>query len=108
MYAADMAAPAGGERSFGDSAGVVRRGISRRSLLKRGAMLGLATALAELPSVLDAKGLLDDARAIGPDVVTDTFSGLVAFVVPGSDPYSVAQGASTSEPGGIAAGTVPV
>ena len=83
-------------------------GISRRSLLKRGGVLGLAMALSELPGALGAKGLLDDARALEPDVVADTFNGLVAFVLPGSDAYSVAQGASTGEPGGIAAGTVPV
>jgi hypothetical protein len=34
-------------------------------------------------------------------VVHDTFNGLLAFVVPGSDEYSVAQGVSTIEPGGV-------
>ena len=37
------------------------------------------------------------------DLVHDTLNGLAAFVVPGPDPYSVAQGVSTPEPGGIAA-----
>ena len=42
--------------------------------------------------------LEDDATA-APDLVVDTFNGLVAFVVPGPDAYSVAQGESTTEPG---------
>ena len=33
--------------------------------------------------------------------VVDTWNGLVAFIVPGPDSYSVAQGVSTPEPGGI-------
>ncbi len=33
---------------------------------------------------------------------------MVAFILPGNDPYSEAQGTKTDEPGGIAAGTVPV
>jgi hypothetical protein len=37
------------------------------------------------------------------DLVRDTFNGLVAFVVPGPDGYSVAQGVTTADPGGIAA-----
>jgi hypothetical protein len=38
------------------------------------------------------------------DVVRDTINGLIAFVVPGSDAYSVAQGMSTAEFGGLDAG----
>ena len=34
-------------------------------------------------------------------------NGLLAFVVPGSDPYSVAQGHSTADPGGVDAGVLP-
>jgi hypothetical protein len=37
-------------------------------------------------------------------VVLDTLSGLVAYVVPGNDRYSRAQGQSTPRPGGVAAG----
>jgi hypothetical protein len=44
------------------------------------------------------------AHAAIPDSVRDTLSGLVAFVVPGPDVYSLAQGVSTTEPGGIDAG----
>jgi hypothetical protein len=42
--------------------------------------------------------------APGPNLVEDTFNALIAFVVPGPDPYSVAQGVSTTELGGIDAG----
>jgi hypothetical protein len=38
------------------------------------------------------------------DPTRETLSGLIAFVVPGPDPYSVAQGMSTPEPGGLDAG----
>ena len=41
------------------------------------------------------------SSAAEPELVRDTFNGLVAFVVPGPDAYSVAQGVSTEEPGGI-------
>jgi hypothetical protein len=41
------------------------------------------------------------------NVVEDTLGGLAAFVVPGPDPYSVAQGATTREPGAVDAGVVP-
>lgn len=40
------------------------------------------------------------------DITRDTLSGLIAFVVPGPDAYSVAQGVSTPEPGGLAAGVL--
>ena len=67
-------------------------------------MVGLAAALAELPMLLDARGLLDTAAAQSADMTLDTFNGLVAFALPGDDPYSVAQGESFEGPGGVAAG----
>lgn len=51
---------------------------------------GASSSLPSLPSVLEA-------------LAKDTMNGLVAFVVPGPDPYSIAQGVSDNEPGGIAA-----
>lgn len=45
--------------------------------------------------------------AISPietDIVRDTLNALIAFVVPGPDAYSIAQGESTTEPGGYDAG----
>jgi hypothetical protein len=41
--------------------------------------------------------------AVLDQLAADTISGLIAFVVPGPDAYSVAQGLSDSVPGGIAA-----
>lgn len=69
-------------------------------------MVGVAAFVAQLPGVLAAKGWLEDARAQSGDVVVETLSGFVAFILPGDDPYSEAQGTKTDEPGGIAAGTV--
>lgn len=82
--------------------------LTRRSFMERAGLVGLAAGLAQLPSLLDAKGLLPAAFAQGEDVVQDTLSGLIAFVLPGDDDYSRAQGDSTKEPGGLAAGTLPV
>jgi hypothetical protein len=87
---------------------VLGRGLTRRDLIERGGTLGLAAFVAQLPGVLEAKGWLEDAYAQSGDVVVETLSGLVAFILPGDDPYSEAQGTKTDEPGGIAAGTVPV
>jgi hypothetical protein len=77
-------------------------------MVERGGLLGLAAVLAQLPGVLAARGWLEDALAQGEDVVVETLSAFVAFILPGDDDYSAAQGTTTKEPGGIAAGTVPV
>lgn len=81
--------------------------MTRRTALQRGAIATLALGLAQLPAYLDAKGLLDTALAQSADLTTDTFNGLVAFVVPGNDDYSRHQGDSSERPGGIAAGATP-
>jgi hypothetical protein len=73
-------------------------GVSRREFLER------ASVLLALPSALDARGWLERALAAKPDAVTQTMNGLVAFVVPGRDSYSRAQGTKTKTPGGIEAG----
>ena len=51
---------------------------------------------------------LEAAQAASTDLVHDTFNGLLAFVVPGPDGYSVSQGVTTSEPGGVGAGVTDV
>ena len=48
--------------------------------------------------------LLGTARAAPIDLVHDTVNGLLAFIVPGPDPYSLAQGMHTIELGGVDAG----
>jgi hypothetical protein len=79
--------------------------FSRRAFVVQAGLV--VSALAPLPGVLGRVGWLEDALAAAPDTVTETFDGLVAFVVPGPDEYSVAQGDSTAEPGGIDAGATP-
>ncbi len=76
--------------------------LTRRRFLERTGWLALAGFAAQLPA-----RWLDAARAtaLKPDLVHDTINGLVAFIVPGPDAYSKAQGESSSTPGGIAAGT---
>ncbi len=50
------------------------------------------------------RGWLEAAPQAPNDLIHDTFNGLLAFVVPGSDAYSVAQGVSTADRGGVDAG----
>ena len=84
-------------------------GVSRRELLKRAtALVAGAAVLDRLPHALRLRGWLEDAYAAGPNVVRQTMNGLVAFIVPGRDPYSRAQGTKSRAPGGIEAGTTPV
>jgi hypothetical protein len=79
--------------------------FTRRAFVVQAGLV--VSALAPLPGVLGRVGWLEDAQAADSDVVSETFNGLVAFVVPGPDAYSVAQGESTAEPGGIDAGATP-
>lgn len=78
---------------------LTRRSFVSRTLATAGALM-LADAVGRL-------GLEEDVAAATPDLVADTINGLVAFVVPGPDAYSVAQGESTPEPGGIDAFATP-
>jgi hypothetical protein len=87
---------------------VAGTGISRRELLERSGLAAAGAMLAQLPGFLGARGWLEQAFAQDADEVRDTINGLVAFVVPGPDAYSVAQGQTTPEPGGIDAGTTPL
>ncbi len=77
-------------------------GLSRRTFVSRSALAGAAVVLGQIPGLLARQGW---AVAQSPDLTRDTLNGLVAFVVPGPDAYSVAQGQSTAEPGGMDAGT---
>ena len=88
------------------------RRLSRRSFLAR---TGLLAAAATAPGLLTqrvagAQPVDDvlDALLPGLDPVlqalsVDAFSGLGAFVIPSTDPYSVAQGVTDPAPGAIAA-----
>ncbi len=78
--------------------------VSRRKFLQRGGLIGLAAAL---PGLLQARGLIDEALAQSTDLTVDTLNGLVAFILPGDDPYSAAQGQTAPGPGGVGSGAVP-
>jgi len=69
--------------------------------------LAVAGSLVALPPALARLGLEEEAAAATTTLVTETFDGLVAFVVPGDDAFSRAQGEWTDEPGGIAAFATP-
>jgi len=73
---------------------------TRRQFLARA---GALAVLSQVPALLRAEGLLDVAQAADTDLTHDTLNGLVAFILPGNDPYSVAQGEQASGPGGVAA-----
>jgi hypothetical protein len=84
-------------------------GVSRRELLERAtALVAGAAVLDHLPHALRLHGWLEDADAAPPNVVQQTLNGLVAFVVPGRDRYSRAQGTKSKTAGGIEAGATPV
>lgn len=84
-------------------------GVSRRELLERAtALVAGAAVLDQLPHALRLQGWLEDAYAATPNLVQQTMNGLVAFIVPGRDRYSRAQGTTTKTPGGIEAGATPV
>ena len=82
------------------------RAVPRREfILRTGQVLGAATAFSQLPAILGARGWLEPAQAQDGDLTRDTLNGLVVFVCPGPDPYSVAQGETTEEPGALEAET---
>src|SRR3954471_21723275 len=84
------------------------RSSSRRGLLGDTLWAGLAAALARAHGFVEGSGWLGTAHAASDDMTRDTFNGLLAFVVPGSDAYSASQGVSTAEPGGVDAGATDV
>jgi hypothetical protein len=82
--------------------------VTRRNFLSHALLASASSALIQASGFLDAKGWLGDARAAAADTTIDTFKGLLAFVVPGSDSYSTAQGVSTPEIGGVSVGAANI
>ena len=78
--------------------------VSRRDFLAHTALASAAVALAQAPDFLEGSGWFATARAAETDVIHQTFNGLLAFVVPGRDEYSLAQGVSSVDAGGVEAG----
>jgi hypothetical protein len=102
---------------------------SRRSFLVRAGVMSAALALLNVDELLRASPAaasslaasgksgsallrlvdlaplgLGDLAPIFDQLSTDTMNGLIAFVVPGPDAYSLSQGVSDTNPGGIDAG----
>jgi hypothetical protein len=84
-------------------------GLARRNFLARMGVLGLAGSgllrgvLTPAPASAAAPLDLGLVRQLLQTLALDTFKGLAAFVVPGNDPYSRAQGTPSATPGAIAA-----
>lgn len=76
--------------------------VTRRRLL--GGAVGALAAGVLGPLVDWPSGLLGAGLAASDDLVTDTINGFVAFVLPGRDGYSRAQGVMTDTRGGVGAG----
>jgi hypothetical protein len=70
--------------------------------IRRRAVLGGAAAI---PLLLAFGGGAGEAASLPP--IKDAFDGLVAFVVPGRDRFSVQQGRTSASDGGVAAGAGP-
>src|SRR3954452_5922514 len=88
------------------STGAAVEPFSRRSFVQRAGVAAAAAFLAQMPGLLDAKGLLQKAIASESDLTRDTLNGLLAFILPGDDEYSKAQGTPENGPGAIGAGTL--
>jgi hypothetical protein len=76
---------------------------SRRNFLQSALAAAGMLLVQELKAFPATAALRTMQPAATVDLVHDTLNGLAAFVVPGPDAYSAAQGVSTVEPGGIAA-----
>jgi len=84
------------------------RRISRRGFLGNMMLLAAAASLARATDLLTSRGWVQAAEVVTTDLLHDTFNGLLAFIVPGPDDYSVAQGVSTVEPGGVDEGVADI
>jgi hypothetical protein len=80
--------------------------VSRRGFLGQITLASAAAALAHTPIFLRTGEWTPTVRAAAADLLHDTYNGLLAFVVPGRDEYSVQQGVATDDPGGVEAGSV--
>jgi hypothetical protein len=88
-------------------ADMTRWRFGRRAFLVRAGVIGAAVAVLDVPDILGAPSggaatpTLTELAPVFDALATDTLNGLVAFVVPGPDAYSVAQGVADSRPGGM-------
>ena len=63
-----------------------------------------ASGVLALPDLLGKPGLMSTAMAATPQLTRETLNGVAVFYAPGPDPFSLQQGESTPEPGGIETG----
>ena len=91
-----------------DNCGSTARRMSRRGFLGNMMLLTAAAALARATDLLTSRGWVQAAETTTTDLLHDTFNGLLAFIVPGPDDYSIAQGVSTVEPGGVDEGVTDI
>jgi hypothetical protein len=78
-----------------DSGRPESRIMPRRCFIRSGMLAAAAAVLLRGSPILDS--LTAGAQTSGADLVHDTLNGLIAFVVPGPNMYSFAQGVSTEE-----------
>ena len=72
--------------------------MTRRGFVGQALLVGAALALGK-----------SHVAAVAPtDLLHETFNALLAFILPGSDAYSIAQGVSTPDRGGVDAGVIEV
>lgn len=71
---------------------------SRRTFIRVGFLATAAVAVVNSPCV---GPLIKEAQAATADLLHDTFNGFLAFIVPGPDAYSQAQGSTSPTLGGV-------
>jgi hypothetical protein len=71
---------------------------SRRQFMRVGLLTTAAAAIVNSPLI---GPLIKVAQAATPDLLHDTFNGLLSFIVPGPDAYSQTQGVTSSTLGGV-------
>ena len=80
--------------------------LSRRGFLQRAGVFGAALATVDLAALLDAQGLLEEARAQSSDLTRDTFNGLAASSCRATTRTPSRRARAAPGPGAIAAGAV--
>lgn len=78
--------------------------ISRGGFVGQMSLASAAALLMQAPEFLPGDAWMETLMAQTSDLLHDTFNGLLAFVVPGTDAYSIHQGVSAHDPGGVDAG----
>jgi len=96
----EAAVPVGADSAREDLSKKSGSGLSRRLFLARSA---ISVAAATVVTTLLIGAGKAQAAVLPPETVRDAISAVLAFVVPGGDPYSVQQGVTHSTPGGVEA-----